>query len=311
MAIIKYTEATVGATACTGVNGSLVAILDVALPLNGWAIEYSSGNGRVYRPGSGNRFRLAVFDDSTVSGDARACVFRGCENATGATPATIVDPFPLVSQVANNQQFILKSITANATARNYTIFVAPTWVRIFINSGSTKNVWETMRFGDAANTYSGDVYATLCSSRNSTSLTIPNTAGYILGNSGLLYFCRSIDGTVKSSTASPNAIVAAGSIHSSSGSIASLKAPLAGFGNTIDGDEISVYDFSSPSTSIGAYPIAKRAWIQNTYAPLHSGLTGVNSRDVWDDGAGRSFEAFAISASSWLFQETTDTWVQP
>lgn len=311
MAIIKYTEATVGATACTGVNGSLVAILDVALLLNGWAIEYSSGNGRVYRAGSGNRFRLAVFDDSTVSGDPRACVFRGCENATGATTATIVDPFPLVSQVANNQQFILKSTTANATARNYTIFVAPTWVRIFINSSSTANIWETMRFGDAANTYSGDAYATLCSSRNSTALTTPNTSGYILGNSGLQYFCRSIDGSIKSSVASPNGIVSGGAINNSSGAIGTLKPPLSGYGNTIDGDEISVYDFCNTSSTVGAFPLAKRAWIQNTYAPLHNGSAGVNSRDVWDDGAGRSFEAFAISASSWLFQETTDTWVQP
>lgn len=311
MAIIKYTEATGGAPTLSGTNGALVAILDIALLLNGWAIEYSSGNGRIYRPGTGNRFRLAVFDDSTVSGDARACTFRGCENATGATTATIVDPFPLVSQRANNAQFILKSTTATATARNYTIFVAETWVRIFINSNSAVNAWETMRFGDLANTYSGDTYATACSSRYGTNLTAPDSGGYTFSNGVPSYFCRSIDGAVKSTIGVPNGVVAAGGFYGISGSVSSLKLPLAGYGNTIDGDEISVYDWGNTTTVVGTYPVARRGWIQNTYSPLHNGLTGVASRDVWDDGAGRSFEAFAINTSAWLFQETTDTWVQP
>lgn len=311
MAIIKYTEATGGAPTLSGTNGALVAILDIALLLNGWAIEYSSGNGRVYRAGSGNRFRLAVFDDSTVSGDARACTFRGCENATGATTATIIDPFPLVSQVANTTQFILKSNTASATARNYTIYVAATWVRIFINSTGAATAWETIFFGDAPKQYSGDTYNTICSSRNSASLTGVNNAGYVFSTSGPIYWARSIDGLVKSSLGNVNPPAMTSSSFTISGQISALKQPLAGYGNTIDGDELSIYDYCSTTTTAGAVPIYKRAWIPNTYAPLHAGNTGVAARDIWDNGAGRAFEAFVVAGNQWLIQETSDTWVKP
>lgn len=311
MAIIKYTEATGGAPTLSGTNGALVAILDIALLLNGWAIEYSSGNGRIYRPGTGNRFRLAVFDDSAVSGDARAAVFRGCENATGGTSADMVDPFPLVAQVANNQQFLLKSSTANGTARNYTILVAETWVRIFVNSASGANAWETMRFGDVAKQYTGDTYNTTCSSRNGTSLTAVNNAGYIFSTSGPLYWARSIDGLVKSSLGNVNPPAMTSSSFTVSGQISALKQPLAGYGNTIDGDELSICDYCSTTTTAGAVPIYKRAWIPNTYAPLHAGNTGVAARDIWDNGAGRTFEAFVQGGNVWLIQETSDTWVKP
>lgn len=311
MTIIRYTEATGGAPTVSGTNGALVAALDIALPLNGWAIEYTSGNGRIYRAATGNRFRVAVFDDSAVSGDARACVIRGCENATGATTGDLIGPFPLVAQVANNRQFILKSSTANGTARNYTIFVAETWFRIFINSTGVANAWETFRFGDVANQYSGDAYATLCSSRNDTYTSVVNNAGYTFVTSSPSFWCRSIDGSVKSSVAVPNVPSFSDSSFAVSGSINLLKAPFAGYGGTIDGDEISVYCYSNTSTTAGTLPIAKRGWIQNTYAPLHAGNTGVSSRKTWDNGAGREFEAYAVAANNWLFVETTDTWVQP
>ena len=146
MAIVHVTEATVGAPnsgRISGTNGDLYAMLKYALPLNGWAVEYDDAVNfaAVFRPGTGNRFRLHVNDNSAVSGAATLAVVRGCENASA--PTTLVDPFPKVANIANSNCNWVKSFAANTTARKFDIYVGTTWVWYAVNQSGYTNDWET------------------------------------------------------------------------------------------------------------------------------------------------------------------------
>lgn len=322
MAIVKVTEATVGAPnsgRMSGTAGDLYAMLKYALPLNGWAVEYDDPTnfGAVFRPGTGNRFRLFVLDNATASGDARLALVRGCENASAATTAGIIDPFPTVAKIANTSSNWMKSTAANTTANAFNLYVGTTWLILAVNVSNTTNIWELGIFGDWPAALSGDSYNTVCAIRALTSATAPSPNGVwgavngITGNTSYSW-ARDYSGTVKATSGGISS-QASGSFGLGGGT-AALAGPSTGIDRckmvSMDTGTITI----SPSASLG---LAQRGYVPNLWLPLHAGRGTVNSRDTFTDtsySASATFCCFCIgnsTSSGFVIVEETDTWSPP
>lgn len=315
MAIIHVDESYPGlpnSGRLSGTNGDLVGIMDIALPLNGWAIEYTSGNARVYRPGTGNRFRLHMYDDSSVSGSAALCLVRGCENASSAKKLT--DPFPTVAIKGDTLSNWQKSTATGTTARAFDIWVGETWVIFTCNVSGATNVWDFGAFGDVAPALAGDSYNTVCFTRSvstlgaATMIASPST-GYT--GTSKMWWARSYDGTVKSTNGAPAL---------NTNLFGTGKGPQAQAGPSggIDTQKVPLIDCGgasgTPSTTLGMFT---RGWFPNLLNPIHNGRGSVNTRDTFTNtGYNPSFIGSIMcndnaTTSAFLVVETTDTWSPP
>lgn len=322
MTIIHVTEATVGAPnsgRISGTAGDLYAMLKYALPLNGWAVEYDDtvNFNAVFRPATGNRFRLTIQDNAATSGSALRATVRGAENASSATSYT--DPFPTVAVVTNANSNWVKSDTASTTARNFDLFVGETWVIYIVNLTGGTNIWEFHMFGDAVPALSGDSYATFCTVRGGTAAS---AQCYALGLNGTsvfpnrAYWARTYDGTVKSPQAAMQYL--SGSSLSSLGSYNSCPAALAGPTTGIDRQKIVMADAGvTTSTPSSTLALQARAWAPNLWNPQHGGRGTVNSRDTFTDTAYNASAQFMAATATngatapFVVIETTDTWTAP
>lgn len=303
----------------SGTNGDLVGIMDIALVANGWSIEYSSGNARIYRPGSGNRFRLYMNDDSASSGAATMCLVRGCENASSASDAGLVDPFPLPALVANNLSNWTKSNLANTTARTFDIWVSPTWVIFSCNWNGTAQQYTFNFFGDVGAALPGDSYNTICMVGNTTNANIQQGWGW--GNTtnsstGALYliWARSFDGTVKSTRGQTTWV------STSVGALSAGSQAQAGPTGKVDRQKIPLQDMGNSTvgaTFVPAIGLVTRGWMPNVWMPLHVGKGTLSGRDTFiDTGYNASADFSVVSKGSgvndaFFIIETTDTWSIP
>ena len=317
MALLKLTNLSSGAPALSGTNGTLCAVLDWALPQAGWAIEYTNGaNARVYRPGSGNRYRLHVNHDSAVSGYAYLATIRGCENATDAL--TLVNPFPTVAQVANNFSTVLVSNGANSTAREYMILVSPTYVFVAISTmGSNNAGWDYFFFGDVAPAHAEDTFNTCIIVGVASSTSVPNRASFYMTVSAYLagsgvFWVRSIDGSILSSRGALSGRVS-GSTNTPCNLI-NTPPMRGGYLNQITRERMGLSDGWSTGTTTGANALVVRGWLPQVWSPLHCGIGGVTTDDTFTDSAynpGSQFRVIAGSTTAAIIVETTDTWSPP
>ncbi len=316
MAILKYTEATGGlpnSGRLSGTDGDLVGILDVALVAGGWAIEYTSGNDRVYRPASGNRFRMTVRDGSAFTGSATVASVHGAENASSATAYT--DPFPLNSQVADTNVTWLKSSTANTTARNFNLYVAPTWVAMFVNFSSTTNVWESTWWGDVPPAIAGDSYNTMNIARINQTATAGGLTSALSSTSNgntRSWWTRSYDGTVKSSCGALSCPVGFAALGSFSNFPQARLGPTGG----VDRCKVTLMDTGALTTANSTTKgIGIRGFLPNVWLPLHGGPGTINSRDTFTDTAYNASATFIVfisaAGNTWIIFEESDTWSPP
>lgn len=321
MATIFLTNSSPGAPTLNGVNGALCNVLDWALVQNGWSIEYTATNRRIYRAGTGLRHRIFVAHDSAVSGNVNSATVRGCENATAANESNLIDPFPTVAQVANGpSSWLITDANVPTTARNYIIVVGTTFFIMFIKLGaSTPQYWDMNFFGEMPKNFAADTWNTVITVRNNT--TIANSTGWIGGAvtssrvfaSSLMYFARSIDGSVKSTRGSLVCLASSSGL----GFISGLPAPRAGYGNTIVREKVALGCAGSTTTSSDtALLVNRRCWLPNIYNPMHSGSGTLDDTYTFVDSAYNpvaSFQTIAgLSGSSGMvILETTDTWSAP
>jgi hypothetical protein len=324
MAIIHVDESTVGAPnsgRISGTAGDLYAMLKYALPLNGWAVEYDDAvNFRaVFRPGTGNRFRLYVNDLAADTGSAGKCIVRGCENASGTLYANLTDPFPTQAQVVDANSNWIKSSAVSATARAFDIWVGETWVKYSVNWGGSANTWELHQFGDFAPSLSGDSYNTLCYVRNnsgiagsavwSTSLITSGTGG-----SSVLWIARTYDGTVKS--------VRGGVLGKLNQNLlgvvtSTINTSLLGPTSGIDYEKCNLYDSGSGTGTVSATKaIVCRGWIPNLLIPQNGGAGTINTRDTFTNSAtgltlGRIVTSSSGGASGFVGIQESDDWTPP
>lgn len=315
MAFVHYTEASGGlpnSGRLSGTNGDLVGILDVVLVAAGWAIEYTSGNARVYRPATGNRFRLHVNDDSAVSGNAGFAVVRGCENASAA--ATLIDPFPQVAQIADGSCNWIKSSAANTTARNFDIYASDTWVFYAVNFSGTSNFWEWHFFGDIPAIYSGDTYNTVCCVRNTVSTASTNMypcCSSVNAGSQRIFWARCYDGTVKSTQGA-----VFGGFPAIGSNSSNFATPQNGPSGKVDIEKIVLSDTGSQTTALtAAKALSRRGVMPNLWNPQHGGFGALNVRDTWTDtvynGSAVFSEVSTTVNSAFIVIETTNTWSPP
>lgn len=317
---IYLTNESSGAPALSGINGTLCSVLDWALVQKGWAIEYTATNNRIYRPGAGNRNRLFVCHDGTTGGAANFALIRGCENATAAASASLTNPFPTVTQVANTSCSVCLSNGANSTARPYRIILTDRFLVMATGTtGANNGGWDMFFFGDTYGADASDAYATAIGVGNATTTT---TSSRLLGNSvfpgvygtGSIYFCRSIDGTVLSTKGSIDCL-SQSMAPNAWGYVYSLPAMRMGYQNRVEREKVPLSCTGSAAGTVGGLAIRRRGWLPNLWNPSHSGAGSVTSDDVWTDSAyvsGSSFCAVLASAGSGIaILETTDTWTSP
>lgn len=167
MAGVQVYKSTDGsAPTLNGTVGSLVALLDACLVVGygakaaaGWTKPFTGTNAAVFRNSAtlGTGFYLDVNDNGPGAGVAREARLRGYEVMTAV--ATGTNPFPTVAQ-ATNGLFVRKSITADTTARAWTIVADETVFYLFIETGDfTAPVSvSTFAFGDFFSYKTSDAY---------------------------------------------------------------------------------------------------------------------------------------------------------
>lgn len=317
MALQTLTNLTSGAPALTTVNGSLCTVLDWALvTMAGWTIEYTAVNARVYRPPSGNRYRLFVQHDSAIIANNLA-VWRGCESATAAAAASLVDAFPTVAIAAPLAASVLLGQAANnSTARAYRIYVTSTFVTLTVDSDTAGVPYEVAAFGDLVPSLPEDVYCTICTSAFSQSATAGargifyNSGGYTSGivSSNTVFFARSIDGVNKCTRGS---YAITGPYF---GSVSNTTTARGGFMNRLFREKVAVSDTGASSGASNPMGIVRRGWIPQWYNPLHTGKGTLASDDTFTDtvySASAVFRVIAPNTAGFFIIEETDTWSAP
>ena len=313
MAWTKLSSTDVGAPSALSVNGSLNNILRWALPLLGWAVEYGpTGNASVFRAAAGNRHRLNVRHESSITGDAAIAYVRGAHTATSAT--AIGTPFPTVAQVANaNATWRCGTIGDPATAVPWFIYGNDRFFYLFMWDVSYG--WDVTYFGDVPSDYATG-YETVVCVRN---VGGPNgsqgmgAAGFCYpAYNGCDFWARGINATTVSVQGARN-FSAAGS---PPGRIPNCPAVRGGYQNRVIREKIAVSDFGSTTTTAGVLAINKRGWLPNLWNPVHDG--GVSGTlvdgDTFTDSVynpAATFRIFDAPSYGSLIMEETDTWVKP
>ena len=317
MAILHLNESSSGATRLSGTNGDLNAFLKWALVTNGgWTNPFTTTNADIFVAPSGNKFPLFVNHDSANSGNAGLAVVRGCESATAAAAASLINPFPTVAQAGATVSNTIVSTAASTTTRNFDIYIGPSFFYLFVNSGGSTNIWDFFFYGDFSPVIAADTWATAISIRNTSSAgagvwPVPFGSGGVATNQ--IYIVRSIDGSVNSTHSGFTATTSA-SIFGICTDAATMQNGPTGL---IDRRKVAVgCSGSSTTTFTSAKGLYVRGYLPQLWEPIHSGLGAVNSRDTFTDTAyngSATFQVFSAAtgnAANAIIEQTA-TWNPP
>lgn len=168
MTVVVYRSDDASAPTLNGVAGSVINVLDAILvngygskAAAGWAKEFSGTDLAVYRPATGNRFRLRVDDTATAS--AR---IRGYESMTAVSTGT--GAFPSTAQISLDSALPLIPKGSGATARSWVVIASSKAFYFFAAPSATDALFtgyfgsdmRTVFFGDFISYKQGDQFAT-------------------------------------------------------------------------------------------------------------------------------------------------------
>lgn len=159
ISVVKHTDP--GAPTLNGVAGTLIAVLDYCLPLQGWSKVFTGTNKAVYRAPTGNRFYLRV--DDTQGQYGRLVAYESMTDVD-----TGVNAFPTDFQRVGGD-YQMKSTTLGGTeARPWACVVTPRgfalWTQsAFVTDSLTNavNYGNMMYFGDIKSIRPGDAYGSV------------------------------------------------------------------------------------------------------------------------------------------------------
>lgn len=267
MTIRLYASTDSSAPTLSGTAGDMINLLDKILVAGygsqtaaGWTKPYTTTNVAVFQQGSGSNGYVMRVDDTgaTVTGGARDALVRGAESASAHS--TVVDPFPLTSQVADTICAWRKSSTADATTRVWRAVADATFILLWVNFGS--NLGDLYFFGDVPELYTGDSYNTMIWQRNdsvagngSSSLACATTGAYSSTFVQTKHWVRSRDGTIKSVT---------GQVHHSGTSIGNLPSGC----------------HTYPSTNVSSKLLLRKVLASESYSTTTTTGTGGHYRGV-------------------------------
>ena len=320
---VTYVDSTMpGAISLYGVNGRFITWADKHIVTDaGYSKPYSSANAGIYLPPGSLGPGFKINHDSAVSGGAQRVVFRGFESASGIS--TLTDPFPTVALCADTSCNILVSNTADATARPWWAliggFTGPldSFFLLVVQISTTQTEWHY--FGRPLLDDPSDPYGWLISVRNSVTVTSQSYSITALLNFTAcqkLYWMRSADGTVKSTTSV--VVPAYGSNTTNLGVLANTRAYPPPSGSKMRWTPIQVgCSGATGNTTTTPKNTPERGIIQNLFAGAHTSYSGVTNGDTALDSAydpsatfkifGSTFSASTLS-NGVIVMQTGGTW---
>ena len=321
MATMYFDNTMVGAPALTLVDGSLIAILDWALLQNGWAIQYTGTNQRVYRAGTGARMVLQVYDSSAASGGITSARVRAAESATSVS--ALVDPFPTVALVPDaNSNWGKGNPASPGTARDWKMIVTPTYFSFEAKDTVGTDLWEFNCFGETVPINAEDAWNTVCTNRNIVGSATNNTSPTV--NSVIAVAAQSAPTSVISNVKFWWARDITGAIKTTKGiwasdgtvvnSITNMPVARAGYANRINRKRIAIHCYGTNGGTVGPTVVQERGFLPNKWRILHSNLGALTSADTFIDTAYNPAAVFAILPSlsvGGTITEITDTWTIP
>ena len=232
--------------------------------------------------------------------------------------AQLVDPFPTEAQLSNALSSFMVSNTVSSVQRPWRMVLSETFMVLAVSSMSqATSGWDLFLFGDVAGGEAGDVFGTIIHVGADGGIT--NAAVRGLSNSAAAvpaalktYWCRSIDGAVRSSRGN----LIASSPNPTSGFMSANGLPVmrAGYGGRINREPVAASCIGSSSTNAGASAVHRRGWVPNVWNPVHAGLGAVTAADEFTDtryAAGSVFRVIPASTSVAAIIEASDTWSPP
>lgn len=303
----------------SGTVGSLITALDAILITGeGWTSPFSGTNEKQYQQPGGSGFRLYVNDNGTLAAGAREAIVRACESSTALS--TLVDPFPLTTQLADANCVWRKSDTADATARTYHAIADDRSLFLWIVFGSfaSDGYW----FGDEDPYWPGDNYACSIAVRRAgndatAGRAMEPTANSITQSSSVVagrYYARTEDGLTKSVlSAYATRCTQFGS--AGAGTVLPYPNPTTGKIHIIPAVAASL----GGTTTTIATPASIRARVPFLFEPiLGSTWTGLLVGDTFTDTAYDAASQFLIlssnnatTGSQKVVLQTAGTWTVP
>jgi hypothetical protein len=189
----RYSSSDASAPTLSGTVNDLVNVLDKVLVAGygsqtaaGWTKPYTSTNAAVFRPGAGTRFYLQVNDNGPGAGTAKEARIVGYETMTAYATGSFL--FPTAAQMANGL-FVRKSVTADATTRNWIIYADSRTFYMLIETLDGVGVYYAWGFGDFYTLAAGDVWNCFINGRtteNSASTTAGESLNKVMNSTSSL-----------------------------------------------------------------------------------------------------------------------------
>lgn len=327
MSYTYYSSADAGAPVLNGTAGSLITWLDTicvgsgtaygSKPKKGWTKSYSGTNKGVYRTADGIGYYRVQHDGAQGAASFREAVVRGAESATDVD--TLVDPFPVVAQLADAACVWRVSDTADSAARPWVAIVGPSFLALRMQHATTVNgtdLYLIGRFAEAAATNAWPHLLTTRATANSSSSGGLAVASFNPGLPGTfsstsLWAMRTPDGVIKA----PRATFLAAS--SSSGRPGNLSTyPMPDSLGRVNREPINLMINNSVASTLSAPFFG--GTVPCLWAPLHGQLNSATRDDTFSDAGYDPDAVLAFWGSAdtgtfhWrLIAEISDTWVSP
>jgi hypothetical protein len=186
--VIVYRSTDASAPVLTGINGSLVSLLDACLvngygakAAAGWTIAYTNTNQRQYKLSAvdGTGCQLFVDDSGPGTGGGREAFLTGFKTGTAIGAGT--GQFPTFGQLSYGIGAVIarKSATADSTARAWTLIADDTVFYLFMENGDyySPTLCSVVSFGDFFSYAASDPYRCLLIGRNNAQTTTNSTTG--------------------------------------------------------------------------------------------------------------------------------------
>lgn len=342
------TSSDVGAPTLNSQYNQFATVMDwILVTKAGWSVLQTATGKRVYQMPGGSQRCLYIDHTSTSSasnGNANSTYmaeFRGCEDATSASYAGLITPFPDIIQcpaapssssgAAFSAAVYLSNLNNSATARWYAAYYTDRWVRLFFNLASN-TAWDNTNasfvsyfYGDVVPSDPNDDYCTLIALQanvrygSSTNLFTSGDAivNCMHGSSafssvGNIYWCRDRTGVYKSVVGAYGRELA----------VVGAPAPAAGYLNKIRYTKLSATDSgiympsNTAATGAATKGILDRGWFENTNALIHAGKGTPANGDTFIDTAYNASSAFRLlqmadgtaADTRYLVMEESGTW---
>jgi hypothetical protein len=308
--IYKSTDSS--APTLSGTAGALLTVLDAVLvngygsqAAAGWSKPFvNSGNVGCYKGGSGVQLSVSINDNAPVT--AKEARVSGYESLSSVSAGT--NPFPTTAQsVGASSNFCIwrKSNTADGTARPWIIYADARTFYLFVQTGDSGTVYQTMGFGEFYSLKTGgdsyNYFITGRTTENSATITLDSldVLSAIGSSVSQNFAARASSAAVGSITIGKHGDGVKGSTSQFLGSVV--------FPNTTDS---GVY--VSPVWVVENGTSNIRGRLRGIYQPLHaiSNFTDQQtfSADAGSSLAGRSFVAVKSTGNAGcIFVETSAT----